>query len=164
VGGGIYFTDPMYKRPYWTRDPAPQQEGNNVFYLKPDRKTLLKVDPDLKQPNGIIGTPDGKKLYVADIGDNKTYVYDIQPDGLLANKRLFCALGSDGMAVDKEGNVYLTGKGVTVYNAGGEKIEHIPVEAGWTANVCFGGKDMKTLFITASQYLFSLRMNVEGAR
>ena len=162
--GGIYFTDPLYKRPYWTRDPEMQQEGEYLYYLKPDRKTLLKADTDLKKPNGIVGTPDGKLLYVADIGDSKTYAYDIQPDGLLANKRLFCAMGSDGMTIDKDGNVYLTGKGVTVFNAKGEQIAHIPIDAGWTSNACFGGKDMKTLFITASQFLFSLRMNVEGVR
>ena len=162
--GGIYFTDPYYKRPYWTRDAEMQQEGQYVYYLKSDRKTLVKADTDLKTPNGIIGSPDGKLLYVADLGDSKTYVYDIQPDGSLANRKLFCPMGSDGMTIDNQGNVYLTGKGVTVFNAKGEQIEHIPVEAGWTANVCFGGKDMKTLFITASQFLYSLRMNVEGVR
>jgi gluconolactonase len=73
-------------------------------------------------------------------------------------------MGSDGMTMDKAGNIYLTGRGVTVFNPKGEKIEHIPVEAGWTANVCFGGKDMKTLFITASQYFYSIRMNVEGIK
>ena len=162
--GGIYFTDPLYRRNYWTRDPAMQQEGEYVYYLKPDRKTIVKADTDLKKPNGIVGSPDGKKLYVADIGDSKTYVYDIQPDGTLSNKKLFCTMGSDGMTIDNQGNVYLTGNGVTVFNAKGEKIEHIPVEARWTANVCFGGKDMKTLFITASQYFYGLRMNVKGVR
>jgi len=162
--GGIYFTDPLYQRNYWTRDHAMQQEGEYVYYLKPDRKTVVKVDTDLKKPNGIIGTPDGKKLYVADIGDSKTYVYDIQPDGALANKKLFCSMGSDGMTIDNKGNIYLTGRGVTVFNSKGEKIEHIPIEANWTANICFGGKDMKTLFITASQNLYGLRMNVKGVK
>ena len=160
--GGIYFTDPLYRRNYWTRDPTMQQEGQYVYYLRPDRKTVIKVATDLKQPNGIIGTPDGKKLYVADIGDRKTYVYDIQPDGTLANQKLFCSMGSDGMTIDSKGNVYLTGRGVTVFNSKGVQIEQIPVEANWTANVCFGGKDMKTLFITASQYLYSIQMNVKG--
>ena len=162
--GDIYFTDPFYKRPYWTREGVMQQPGQYVYLLKRDRKTLVVADTEYKQPNGIIGSPDGKLLYVADIGDSKTYVYDIQPDGSLANRKLFCSLGSDGMTIDNQGNIYLTGKGVTVFNAKGEQIEHIPVEAGWTANVCFGGKDMKTLFITASQFLFALRMNVEGVR
>lgn len=162
--GGIYFTDPLYVRDYWTRDSKAQQEGEYVYYMSPDRKTVIPVALDLEKPNGIIGTPDGKFLYVADIKANKTYVYEIQKDGSLSGKKLFTELGSDGMTIDSEGNIYLTGRGVTVFNPKGEKIEHIQVDARWTANVCFGGKDMKTLFITASQYLYSLRMNVKGVK
>ena len=162
--GGIYFTDPLYVRDYWTRDPKMQQEGQYVYYLSPDRKTIIPVDMDLEQPNGIIGTPDGKRLYVADIKAGKTYIYEIQKNGTLTNKKLFAEMGSDGMTIDSEGNIYLTGRGVTVFNPKGEKIEQIPIEARWTANVCFGGKDMKTLFITASQNLYSLRMNVKGVK
>lgn len=162
--GGIYFTDPLYKRPYWTRNPEMQQDGEHVYYLSPDRKKLTRVDENLVKPNGIIGTPDGKKLYVADIGDKKTYVYDINSDGTLTNRKLFCEMGSDGMTIDNKGNIYLTGRGVTVFNPKGEQIEHIPIEANWTANVCFGGKDMKTLYITASQYLYALKMKVKGVR
>jgi gluconolactonase len=73
-------------------------------------------------------------------------------------------MGSDGMSIDNEGNVYLTGRGVTVFNPAGEKIEHIPIEERWTANVCFGGKDRHTLFITAQTSLYSLRMRVKGVR
>lgn len=162
--GGIYFTDPFFRRNYWTRDPQMQQDGEHVYYLSPDSKTLVRVATDLKKPNGLIGTPNGKRLYVADAGDNKTYVYDIQADGSLANKRLFASMGSDGMTMDKKENIYLTGKGVTVFNSKGEQIEQIPVAENWTANVCFGGKDMKTLFITASKSLYGLRMNVKGVR
>jgi gluconolactonase len=125
---------------------------------------LIRVTDDLVTPNGIIGTPDGKKLYVADLGDKKTYVYDIDPDATLSNKTLFCLMGSDGMTIDNEGNVYLTGRGVTVFNPAGEKIEHIPIDAGWTANVCFGGADRHTLFITAQKSLFALRMRVKGVQ
>ena len=71
-------------------------------------------------------------------------------------------MGSDGMTIDNEGNIYLTGRGVTVFNSAGEKIEHIPIDADWTANVCFGGPDRHTLFITAQTSLFSLRMRVKG--
>jgi len=162
--GGVYITDPLYARDYWTRNPQRQQAGEYVFFLSPDRKTVVPVATDLQKPNGIIGTPDGKLLYVADIQAGKTYVYEIQPNGLLANKKLFAEMGSDGMTIDSEGNIYLTGKGVTVFNRNGEKIEQIPVDANWTANVCFGGKDRKTLFITASQNLYGLRMNVKGVK
>jgi hypothetical protein len=83
---------------------------------------------------------------VADIRARKTYRYDIQPDGSLANKTLFCELGSDGMTIDAENNLYLTGRGVTVFNRDGQKIEHIAIDEPWTANVCFGGADRQTLF------------------
>ncbi len=162
-GGGIYFTDPLYPRPYWTRDPAMQQDGQHVYLLSPDRTTLTRVATDLEKPNGIVGTPDGKLLYIADIGAGKTYRYSILPDGSLSAKTHFAAMGSDGMTLDRAGNLYLTGHGVTVFNPEGEQIAHIPVNARWTANVCFGGKDRKTLFITASEHLFALRMRVKGA-
>jgi len=162
--GGLYFTDPLYKRNYWKRDPARQQDGEHVYYLTPDRKTVTRVTTDLKQPNGIIGTPDGKTLYVADIGARKSYAYDIQPDGALANKRLFCNLGSDGMTIDTEGNVYLTGRGVTVFDKAGKQIEQIPVAESWTGNVIFGGKDRDLLFITASKSVYGLKMRVKGTK
>jgi len=160
--GGIYFSDPLYKRPYWNRGPS-EQDVQAVYYLSPDPQRLVRVAEDLKQPNGVIGTPDGKTLYVADIGAKKTYAYAIQPDGSLSGKRLFCELGSDGMTIDQRGNVYLTGKGVIVFDPSGRQIEQIDVPEGWTANVCFGGADQQTLFITASRGLYSLRMQVRGA-
>ena len=161
--GGIYFTDPLYKRDYWKRDPEMQQDGEYVYYLSPDRSRLMRVAENIVKPNGIIGTPDGKKLYVADIGDDKTYVYDINEDATLSNQRVLFELGSDGMTLDNKGNVYVTGDGVTVFDKTGEKIAHIPVDKGWTANVCFGGPDRQTLFITAMDSVFGLKMEVKGA-
>ncbi len=158
---GIYFTDPYYPRNYWTRGPM-EQDGQHVYYLAPDRTAMTRVIDDLQKPNGIIGTPDGKTLYIADIGSNKTYAYDIQLDGLLINKRLFCALGSDGMTLDNEGNVYLTGNGVIIFNQAGQQIEHISIPEGWTGNVTFGGKDRHLLFITASKSVYGLKMRVIG--
>lgn len=161
--GWIYFTDPLYKRNYWNRGGM-EQDGQHVYLVSADRKTVTRVAKDLRQPNGIIGTPDGKTLYVADIGARKTYAYDIQTDGKLANKRLFCELGSDGMTLDNEGNVYLTGRGVSVFDKTGAKIEQIDVAKGWTANVTFGGKERNLLFITASDAVFGLKMRVKGAQ
>lgn len=160
--GGVYFTDPFYKREYWTRTEK-EIEEERVYYLSPDRKTLRYVMTGFVRPNGIIGSGDGKTLYVADIGGKKTYAFTIQPDGKLADRRLFTEMGSDGMTIDRRGNVYLTGKGVTVFSPGGEKIASIPIEAPWTANVCFGGRKGKTLFITASKSVFTLDMKVKGA-
>src|SRR6202012_4756221 len=116
----------------------------------------------MHQPNGIVGTPDGKYLYIADIGANKTYKYAINQDGSLTNKQLFVNQGSDGMTLDAEGNVYLTGKGVTIYNPAGVKIGHIDINEPWTANLCFGGKNKDLLFITASTAIYTVKMNVKG--
>ena len=154
--GGIYFTDPRYG----PRDDM-EQDGEYVYYLSPDRKKLTRVINDMVRPNGIIGTADGKLLYVADHGGNKTFVYTINKDGTLSNKKLFASEGSDGMTIDNEGNVYLTTKVVAVYNSKGQKTETIEALEG-PANVCFGGKDMKTLFITARTSLYSVRMRVKG--
>jgi gluconolactonase len=159
--GGLYISDPFYERPYWHRGPI-EQSCEGVYYLAPHAKSFTRVVDDFNKPNGIIGTPDGKTLYIADIGADKTYVYDIQPDGSLANKRLFCSLGSDGMTIDSEGNVYLTGHGVTVFNKEGKQILHIPIAEAWTGNICFGGRDRRTLFITASTSIYTLRMRVHG--
>ncbi|WP_266362600.1 SMP-30/gluconolactonase/LRE family protein [Tellurirhabdus rosea] len=159
--GDIYFTDPFYPRPWWTHK-TPEQTGQKVFFLKKGTQTPVVVDAALMQPNGIVGTPDGKTLYVADIRDKKTYKYQINTDGSLGNRQLFCEMGSDGMTLDSQGNLYITGQGVTVFDPSGRKLGNIPVPAGWTANVCFGGKDRKTLFITASQSVFVLPMTVKG--
>ena len=160
--GGLYITDPFYKRPWWDHDTM-ALDSEQVYYLSPDGKKLARVTNDLKKPNGITGAPDGKKLFVADIGADRTYAYDIQPDGSLTNKALFCAKGSDGMTIDEKGNIYITGKGVTVFDKTGKQIEHIDVQEPWTANVSFGGKDHQTLFITASKSLYSIRLIFKGA-
>jgi len=161
--GNIYFSDPLYKRDYWRRDPAMQQSGEFVYFF--DRKTgaVRAAARDLEKPNGLIGTPDGKTLYVADIGAKKTYAYQIAKDGSLTGRKLFCEMGSDGMTLDREGNVYLTGKGVTVFNPAGRQIEHIDIPEPWTANVTFGGKDKRVLFVTASKSIYTLAMRVSGA-
>jgi gluconolactonase len=161
--GALYFTDPFYERTWWTHDTMPQ-DGQHVYFLCADRRRLVRVADDLQKPNGIIGTPDGKTLYVADIGAGKTYRYDIAPDGSLAGKTLAVEQGSDGMTLDNEGNLYLTGNGVLVFDKDGRQIDQIQVpDEQWTANVSFGGKDRQTLFITASTGLYAIRTRVKGA-
>ena len=159
--GGIYFTDPYYQRPWWTHK-TPYMAAQNVYYLPKGKTQAIMVATDLKQPNGIVGTPDGKYLFVADIRDSKTYKYEISKDGSLTNRQLFAELGSDGITLDKQGNVYMTGRGVTVFDPTGKKLMNIPVPAKWTANLCFGGKDRRTLFITASESVYVLPMAVQG--
>jgi len=160
--GSLFFTDPFYKREWWDYDKPPQST-QQVYFLSADRKTLKRVTTDLEQPNGIIGTPDGKKLFVADIRARKTWAYDIREDGSLTNKTLRCELGSDGMTLDTEENLYLTGRGVIVFDPSGKQIEQIAVPEPWTANVSFGGKDHKTLFITASKGFYSIKLKFAGA-
>jgi len=103
-------------------------------------------------------------LFVGDINDGKTYVFSVNADGSLGDRKIFSNMGSDGMTTDIRGNVYLTGKGITVFDSSGKQIEHIDVPEPWTANVCFGGKDFRTLFITASKSVYTLGMNVKGVR
>jgi gluconolactonase len=152
--GGVYFTDPRYG----SRNNM-EQGGEHVYYLSPDHKRIVRVVDDMVRPNGVIGTTDGKRLYVADHGGGMTFVYTINKDGTLSNKKLFSLEGSDGMTIDNEGNVYLTTDVVAVYNKKGERIETIEVPEQ-PANVCFGGKDKRTLFITARTSLYSVRMRV----
>ncbi|RYG42202.1 MAG: SMP-30/gluconolactonase/LRE family protein, partial [Chitinophagaceae bacterium] len=159
--GGIYFTDPYYQRDYWTRT-KPEQPGRYLYYFERATKKITIVDTAFTQPNGIIGSSDGKYLYVADIGASKTYRYNIDGNGRLSNRVLFVDQGSDGMTLDNKGNLYLTGKGVTIYDPSGKKIMNIPVPESWTGNVCFGGKDKNILFITASKSVFTLKMRVKG--
>ncbi len=160
--GAMYLSDPFYRRKWWDHTLM-ALTNEEVFYLSPDKKTLAQVTGDLKKPNGITGTPDGKNLFVSDIRAGQTWRYDIQPDGSLTNKTFFCALGSDGMTIDVEGNLYLTGHGVTVFDKMGKQIDHIDVPEKWSANVCFGGADHKTLFITATESLYSIQLRVKGA-
>ena len=162
--GGYYLTDPYFKRDYWTRSPERQQPVEGLYYLAPGSKQLLMLDSTLNQPNGIVGTPDGKHLYVAEAKENRILRYDILTDGSLTNRQVFANMGSDGMTIDDRGNIYLTGDGVTVFNKDGQKIAHFPIPEDWTANVCFGGKEHNILFITASKSVYTLKMLVHGVK
>lgn len=152
--GGYYMTDPRYG----SRDNLPQ-DGEHVYYIGGERKKVVRVVDDMVRPNGVTGTEDGSILYVADQGAGKTYRYSILEDGTLAGKQLFADEGSDGMTVDSRGNVYLTNSAVKVYNPAGRLIETIEVPENPT-NVCFGGRNGKTLYITAQTSVYKLEMSV----
>ena len=154
--GGVYFSDPRYGQ-----EDGLEQDGFHVYYLPPDRKELVRVIGDLVKPNGVLGAADGKTLYVADAGGGKTYAYRIQPDGSLTDRKLVAPVGADGMTLDERGNLYLARNVVHVYSPEGKAITTIEVPEP-PANVCFGGKDRKTLFITARKGLYAVRMNVRG--
>lgn len=158
--GGIYFTDPYYHRTWWEDGRTEEQDVRGVYYLSPEGEITRVID-DYVQPNGLIGTPDGKILYVADINDKKIWKYTIQQDGTLEDKTYFAPHGSDGMTIDNKGNVYLTMGKVWVYSPGGELIVEIDVPES-PANICFGGKKRNKLFITARTSVYTLKMNVKG--
>ena len=161
--GGIYLTDPYFQRDYWKRTQADSAlGGEHLYYLPPASDALVLADSSLKKPNGIVGTRDGRYLYVADMGDWKTYRYRINDDGSLHDKQLFANEASDGMTIDNQGNIYLTNNGVSVYDSSGNKITHIDVPEKWTGNICFGGKQKNILFITASKSVYVIRTIVKG--
>jgi gluconolactonase len=183
VTGGMYITDPIFPRGYWdANDPRVQGwppthseqaatgKGGHVYYLAPGSHNLVRVttmagwDAD-SWPNGVVGTPDGKKLYVNKwAGDNLggTWVFDIKPNGTLANMKKFIDMGGDGMSMDERGNIYISNSlGVTAFDRTGKKIFNVPTN-GATNNV-FAGQNNKLLFITgAVDRVTSLKMNVQG--
>jgi gluconolactonase len=161
--GSLYFTDPFYKRPYWTRTED-KQLPPRVYHMSADYQQVKVAADEFRQPNGIVGDASKRLLYVADVGASKTYRFTIANDGTLTDRQLFCEMGSDGMTIDSQGNLYLTGKGVTVFNSSGKRIQVISVPENWTANVCFGGADRKTLFITASDSVYTQAMQVAGLK
>jgi len=161
--GGIYFTDPYYQRNYWTRT-GPDIDQQNVYYLPRGARQPRVVTAELVKPNGIVGSADGRLLYVADIKDNKTYRFTVNRDGTLSGKMVFVARGADGITLDEKGNLYLSGNGITVFDPSGRQIAHIPVPEKWTANVCFGGRNRDLLFMTAGTSIYTLRMQVKGVK
>lgn len=172
--GGIYFTDPRYADSKWIwvekgdsfdKIDAPlfreEQDVRALYYISPDRKHLMRVAEGFQMPNGVVGTLDGKKLYVSDPEKKEVYVFDILNDGTLTNRKLFISEYSDGMTLDEKNNLYITNGGVKIFSPEGEMITiiELPVKS---SNVCFGGKDHKKLFITARKSIFYLQMKVTG--
>lgn len=161
-GGNIYFTDSWYKRPWWPEGHTEVQDERAVYCLYKSGK-FIRVADGFQNPNGIIGTPDGKTLYIADARAGETWRYDIGNDGKLSNKRFFASEGSDGMTIDNHGNVYFTtGPFVKIIDKKGNKVGEIRVPEN-PANICFGGKDRDVLFITARTSVYRINTKVKGA-
>ena len=168
--GTLWFTDPP-----WGLSGPHEIPGHWVFKLDPKVGKVTVVYKKLAMPNGIVFSPDGSRLYVADTGGHKrhpdpgfhklpagVHCFAVSKKGGLGKKLFQTNEGSDGMAVDVKGNLYLTHGQVQVYDADGKKLETIEVPEK-PANVCFGGKDYKTLFITARTSLYQVRLVHAGA-
>lgn len=170
--GTLWFTDPA-----WGLMGPHEIQGHWVFKLDPKTGHVQPVIKDLPMPNGIVFSPDETRLYVADTGGHPKHpdpayhqrpasitCYDVSPEGQLGAKRFTIPQGSDGMTVDVHGNLYTThGNAVHVFSADGKRLEEIEVPEG-PANVCFGGEDYKTLFITARTSLYRVPLKHAGAK
>ncbi|HVR75728.1 MAG TPA: SMP-30/gluconolactonase/LRE family protein [Planctomycetota bacterium] len=160
--GGLYFTDPRYGQ----GEPV-EQPVMGVYYIDLTGK-LSRVIDSLERPNGILVSPDGKRLHVAEPNKRQVHRYEISGPGILSKGEVAFTGdpdedggGPDGMAHDALGNIYATYKGITILDPEGKLIGRIPVPER-PANCKFGGKDMKTLFITARKSVYSIPMRVAG--
>jgi gluconolactonase len=162
--GSIWFTDPTYGTP---KGEAKELDGRFVFRLDPATRQVTKVATDFDMPNGLAFSPDEKRLYIADSGRPRHIrVFDVTPDGTLTAGRVFCTIDKgvpDGIRCDELGNVWSSaGDGVQIFAPDGKPIGRIPVPES-PANLCFGGADGKTLFITAQKSLYAVPTLVRGA-
>lgn len=162
--GTIWFTDPDYG----IERPQREQDANYVFRLDPKTREIAPVVSDFDKPNGLCFSPDEKRLYVADSGQPKYIrVFDVDWDNTLSNGRVFCKIdkgGPDGIRTDRDGRVWSSaGDGVHIFDKTGQLIGKILVPEA-PANLCFGGKSGRTLFITARTSLYSIETKVKGAR
>lgn len=162
---GVYFTDPLYRAP----DPLPQ--GIQAVYYRAADGQVTRLTGDIKAPNGIALSPDGSRLYLIPTMQSEMLVYEVEGPGQLGQPEVLCRLrqpegkqgtGGDGMAVDEEGNLYITSNlGVQIFSADGQYRGLIEVPAV-PANVTFGGPDLKTLYITARKGLYRVAMPIAG--
>jgi gluconolactonase len=182
--GGFYFTDPQF-----TMEPKKFQPGRAVYYVSAEGKITRLTEPnEFAMPNGILLSPDGKTLYINNCYDDESWfpvnstkdnfiwAYDVNADGTISNGRQFAKLfltgnvldrkgkssSADGMAIDKQGNIYVsTYYGVQIFNAKGEFVGMINLPS-FPVSLCFGGSDMKTLYIVSYSRVYKIRTNMEG--
>ncbi|MDB4353211.1 SMP-30/gluconolactonase/LRE family protein [bacterium] len=165
--GGIYFTDPLFRAP----QPLPQGI-QAVYYIHPGGN-VTRLTGDIAAPNGIGLSPDGKRLYVIPSRQAEMLVYDVTAPGKIANGRTLCRLtqpqgkdntGGDGMAVDVEGNLYVTTNlGVEIFSESGQHLGLVTFPQQ-PANVTFGGADRKTMYVTARTGLYRVAMPIAGLK
>ncbi len=166
--GGVYFTDPGFRPAEMTQD----KEG--VYYISKDRQVTRVLD-NLPRPNGVLLSPDDKTLYVVPSGSPEVRAYPVEGPGKPGAGQPLCPLeqlpagqprGGDGLTVDTKGNLYLALpalSAIQIVSAKGTMLGLIKFPEA-PANCAFGGKDMKTLFVTARTSLYALKMNTTGHR
>ncbi len=185
--GSLYFTDPPYGLPTQVdSDPEKELQVNGVYRIPgarqqkpgapPEREKLQLIIGDLARPNGIAFSPDEKFLYIAESGKKLWMRYSVQPDGSVKDGEVFLFAssgksagenapgGPDGIRVDKKGNLYGSGPGgVWIISPDGDHLGTIKVPER-VANIAWGDKDDKTLYITASTSIYSIKLKIAGVR
>ena len=169
--GLIYFTDPPFglKPPYGPVARAAELDFAGVYRFDPKNNELTLLARDLKYPNGIAFSPDETKLYVNDTATQKVWIYDVAPDGLIANAREFADLTIsnprgvvDGMKVDKLGHVYsVCPAGVCILTPEGKLIGTVAIPEQAT-DVAWGGEDHDVLFVTATTSVYRIQTRMRG--
>ena len=166
--GGIYFTDPGYGRMEYYGVKRPEQLGFKGVYRAGPGGTLTLLADDFAQPNGICFSADERRLFVNDTERGHIRAFDVRDDGSLSGSIVWAqpagdAPGApDGMKIDSAGNLFCTGPGgIHVFDGSAACLGVIAVPEG-AANFCWGGKDLRDLFITASTSLYRLRVLVPG--
>lgn len=154
--GGFYFTDPRYGS-----QEGRELDHESVYYV--DRQgNLTRVAPDLRKPNGIILSRNGSVLHIADPGDRSIWSYPVTGPGKLGERRKLAPMGSDGMTIDERDNVYLTTAGaVWFFSPEGKELGKVVVPEG-PANCTFGGKESRTLYITARRGFYAVDLKLRG--
>ncbi|MBX3265447.1 MAG: SMP-30/gluconolactonase/LRE family protein [Acidobacteria bacterium] len=169
--GTLFFTDPNFGLPKFGDDPRKELPHTGVYSLYKGNLQLLATE--FTGPNGIALSPDEKYLYVGNWDDNKktVYRYELQEDGTVRNGRLFFDLtpingedAIDGVKVDVEGNVYVSGPGgLHILSREGKHLGTI-VTPQHVHNMAWGDDDGKTLYLAARTGLYRMRLNIEGVR
>jgi len=167
--GSLYFTDPPYGLAKLAQDPKKQLPFEGVYRWSNGKLELLYKD--FKAPNGIAFSPDEKFLYIDDSASRTYWRFDVKPDGTIANGKLFFDMNSskdmgvpDGMKIDQQGNIYGVGPGgVWVLSPEGKHLGTIKAPED-PANLAWGDKDGKTLYLTARTGIYRIRVNTAGIR